>query len=79
MPDKKLITQMREAFRRKNYSIRTEKTYIQWVIRFVKFHHYKHPATMSEKHIQGFLNHLAVKLNMAAASQNQALNALVFL
>jgi len=70
---------MRAAIRRKNYSIRTEKAYIQWVVRFVKFHHFKHPATMNEKHVQDFLNQLALKLNMAAATQNQALNALVFL
>lgn len=79
MNDKKLVTQMRQAIRRKNYSIRTEKAYIQWVVRFVKFHHFKHPNTMNEKHVQDFLNHLAVKLNMAGATQNQALNALVFL
>ena len=70
---------MREMIRVKHYSIRTEQAYVQWIIRFVKYHHYKHPEKMDEKHIQAFLNYLAVKLNMAAATQNQALNAIVFL
>ena len=52
---------------------------MQWIIRFIKFNQYKHPENMNEMHVQSYLNYLAVKLNMAAATQNQALNAIVFL
>jgi hypothetical protein len=71
MAEKKLTEQMRDIIRIKHYSIRTEKAYVQWVIRFIRFHHFKHPNTMNEKHIQTFLNHLAVKQNMAAATKTR--------
>jgi integron integrase len=57
----------------------TEKGYIGWVLRFIDFHAGKHPATLSSQCVSAFLSFLADSENVAASTQNQALNALVFL
>ena len=75
----KLLDQLREAMRLKHYSLKTEKSYIHWVRRFIYFHHMRHPQEMGASEVQSFLNHLAVEQQVAASTQNQALNALVFL
>src|SRR5712692_3656285 len=75
----KLLDQVRETIRRKHYSIRTEQAYVDWIKRYIFFHGKKHPADMGEREMEQFLNHLAVKSNVAASTQNQALSALVFL
>ena len=75
----KLIPQVRQAIRVKHYSLRTEKSYVNWIKRFIQFHNIVHPAKMGATQVREFLNHLAVKENVAAATQNQALNALNFL
>jgi integron integrase len=75
----KLLDRVREVIRRKHYSIRTEKAYCDWIKRFIFFHHKRHPAEMAEPEITTFLTHLAAKSNVAAATQNQALSALLFL
>jgi integron integrase len=75
----KLLDQVREAIRLKHYSIRTEQAYCDWIKRFILFHHKRHPAEMAEPEITSFLTHLAAKSNVAAATQNQALSALLFL
>jgi len=76
---KKLLEQVRDVLRVKHYAYRTEKTYIFWIRRFILFHGKKHPVDMGAKQIQEFLTHLAVNRNVAASTQNQALNALIFL
>ena len=78
-PPVRLLDQVREAIRVRHYSIRTEKTYVDWVRRFILFHGKKHPARMGEHEVARFLTHLAVDERVAPATQNQALNALVFL
>jgi len=78
-PKAKLLDQVREVIRFKHYSIRTEQAYIQWIKRFIFFHHKRHPREMGEEEIQTFLTHLAAQQKVAASTQNQALNALVFL
>jgi integron integrase len=75
----KLLDQVREVIRRKHYSIRTEQAYCDWIKRFILFHHKRHPADMAEAEITEFLTYLAAKSNVAAATQNQALSALLFL
>ena len=75
----KLLDRVRETIRRKHYSIRTEEAYVDWIKRYIFFHHKRHPAEMSEPEIVQFLNHLAVQQKVAASTQNQALSALVFL
>ena len=75
----KLLDQVRETIRRKHYSIRTEEAYVDWIKRYIFFHHKRHPAEMGEREMEQFLNHLAVEKKVAASTQNQALSALVFL
>src|SRR6266498_3963977 len=75
----KLLDQVRDVIRRKHYSIRTEQAYCDWIKRFILFHRKRHPAEMAEVEITQFLTHLAAKSNVAAATQNQALSALLFL
>jgi integron integrase len=74
-----LIGQMREALRSRHYSRRTEQAYCLWVRRFIYFHGMRHPATMAEPEVNSFLTHLAVKENVSASTQTQALSALLFL
>lgn len=76
---KKLLDQVRDALRVKHYAYRTEESYLQWIRRYILFHHKRHPKDMAEPEIQAFLTHLAVEANVSASTQNQALSALLFL
>jgi len=75
----KLLDQLRNEIRLRHYSIRTEHSYADWVVRYVRFHNLRHPSEMGAPEINRFLTHLAVDGNVAASTQNQALCALVFL
>jgi integron integrase len=75
----RLLDQVRNEIRLRHYSIRTEHTYVDWTRRFVVFHNMRHPKDMGAPEITAFLTHLATHANVAASTQNQALNALVFL
>jgi integron integrase len=75
----KLIDQIRGVIRAKHYSRRTEEAYIHWARQFILFHDKRHPLEMGEIEVASFLEHLAVNKAVAASTQNQALNALVFL
>lgn len=68
-----------ERLRLKHYSIRAEQQYVQWVRRFILFHDKRHPVEMGAAEVEAFLTHLAVEGKVAAATQNQALSALLFL
>lgn len=74
-----LLDQVRERLRVKHYSIRTEQQYVQWARRFILFHDKRHPRELGAAEVEAFLTHLAVEGNVAAATQNQALSALLFL
>jgi integron integrase len=76
---KKLLDQLRDAIRLKHYSIRTEEAYVSWARRYILFHNKRHPKDMGSQEIEAFLTHLAVDQKVAASTQNQALNALLFL
>ena len=76
---KKLLEQMRDVMRVKHYSLRTERTYCDWVERFIRFHDKRHPREMNEVEVGEFLTHLARDGHVAASTQNQALSALLFL
>ncbi|MFZ5503496.1 MAG: integron integrase [Pseudomonadota bacterium] len=78
-PPPKLLDQVRERIRIKHYSIRTETQYCQWVRRFILYHGKRHPRDMGAPEVEAFLTHLAVDGQVAAATQNQALSALLFL
>jgi len=73
------LEQVREAIRVRHYSIRTEQAYVEWIRRFILFHGKRHPKDMTEQEVGQFLTDLAVHRHVAPSTQNQALNALVFL
>ncbi|WP_318152584.1 integron integrase [Halomonas sp. M4R1S46] len=75
----KLMDRVKATMRVKRYSPRTEKTYCYWIRFFIRFHGVRYPASMGAPEIKAFLEYLAVERHVAAATQNQALNALVFL
>ena len=76
---KKLLDQTRDVLRLKHYSLRTERSYCDWIERFIRFHRLRHPKDMGAAEITQFLTHLARIGNVSAATQNQALSALLFL
>jgi len=76
----KLMHQVKEVLRYHHYAYRTEQTYCDWIVRYLKFHGGKtHPRKMGKAEIERFLSHLAVQGNVAASTQRQAMNALIFL
>ncbi|MFZ2208816.1 MAG: phage integrase N-terminal SAM-like domain-containing protein [Porticoccaceae bacterium] len=70
---------MRERIRTKHYSIRTEAQYVQWVRRFILYHGKRHPRDMGAPEVEAFVTHFAVDGQVAAATQNRALSAPLFL
>ncbi len=75
----KLLEQVQAKLRVKHYSLRTERTYLDWAKRYILFHGKTHPEKMGAPEVEAFLSHLAVEGNVAAATQNQAKSALLFL
>ena len=75
----RLLDQVRARCRRLNYSVRTERAYLGWIRRFVLANGKRHPRDLGEQEIEMFLTDLAVRGNVAASTQNQALSALLFL
>ncbi|APV48907.1 integrase [Betaproteobacteria bacterium GR16-43] len=75
----RLLDQVRHGIRMRHYSIRTERTYVHWIKRFVVFHGRRHPREMGGEEVTAFLSALATERNVAAATQNQALSAILFL
>lgn len=74
-----LFTAIRDQVRLRHYSLRTEKTYIEWTRRYIRFCGGRHPRELGATEITTFLTHLAVDLKISASTQNQALAALLFL
>lgn len=75
----RLMDQVREVLRFHHYAYNTEKSYVSWILQYIRFHNKKHPKDMGKSEVEAFLSHLALNRNVAAATQNQALNAIVFL
>lgn len=73
------LDSIREAIRVRHYSHSTEKAYVHWVERFIRFHNMRHPKDMHDTEVIAFLTHLAVEQRVAPSTQNQAYNALLFL
>ncbi len=69
---------LRDKIRVKQYSYKTEQTYLDWTKRFIRFHKLRHPKDMGKAEIEHFLTHLA-KSGVSASTQNQALAALLFM
>ena len=78
-PAPRLLDQIRESIRFRHYSLRTERTYCHWVRRYILFHGKRHPRELGAQHVTAFLSALANTGRVAAATQNQALAALLFL
>ena len=93
-PKLKRLDPCREALRFHHYSYRTEQTYLDWIRRYVRFCRaplragaappgpgagWRHPRECGEAELKAFLSHLACERRVGASTQNQALNALVFL
>ena len=75
----KLLTQLRNEIRTRGYSYSTEKNYAKWVREFVLYHQKQHPENLKEDHVASFLHYLVNERNVAPATQNQALCAILFL
>ena len=73
------LEQLVAEIRRRNYSIRTEQAYETWVCRFLLFNGNRGLSELGHQEVKVFLEHLAVNRTVAASTQNQALNALVFM
>jgi integron integrase len=78
-PQRRLVDVMREAMRMRRMSLRTEKTYINWVRRYIRFHRGRHPRDLGASDLSDFLSHLASDRNVSPSTQNQALQAVLFL
>jgi integron integrase len=76
---KKLLDQLRDTIRLRHYSYSTEKTYVHWARRYILYHNKRHPAEMGAAEIEAFLTYLAKEGYVSSSTQNQALNALLFL
>lgn len=77
-PDK-LLDQLRAFMRSRHMAYTTEKLYVSWVLKYIRFHNRKHPSQLGAEDIEAFLEHLALEKNVAPGTQSSALNALVFL
>ncbi|MCK5940729.1 MAG: integron integrase [Planctomycetes bacterium] len=75
----RLLDRIRLSLRRAHKSPRTEEAYVMWAERFIRFHGIRHPRELGPEDLERFLNHLATERRVAAATQNQALSALVYL
>src|SRR5690606_8490962 len=75
----RLLDLVRRSLRTEHYSPRTEETYVDWIVRFVLFSGRRHPRELGAPEVERFLNHLAHEGKVAAATQNQALAALLYL
>lgn len=79
MSPPRLLDHVRQQITLRHYSRRTEQAYVYWIRSFIQYHNYAHPRELGQKEIRAFLSHLATEKDVAASTQNQALNALIFL
>jgi Phage integrase, N-terminal SAM-like domain len=75
----RLLDQLRKRIRYCHYSLKTEKAYVFWAERYIRFHGMRHPREMGSIEVQSFLTHLATKGRCAPSTHKQALAALLFL
>ena len=75
----RLMDQVREVLRFHHYAYSTEKSYVDWILRYIRFNNKRHPKDMGKAEIERFLSHLAINRQVSASTQNQAYNAILFL
>jgi site-specific recombinase XerD len=75
----RLLDRVREAIRMRHYSLGTEKVYVSWIRRFILFHDKRHPSEMGKHEVEAYLSYLAARRGVSPSTQNQALQALLFL
>jgi len=79
----RLLDQVRHILRLKHYSYRTEQCYVAWIERYLRFckgaGDWRHPSTLGATEVESYLTYLAADRHVSASTQNQALNAVVFL
>lgn len=75
----RFIDRLRTFIRARNLAYKTERTYVFWIKRYIRFHGYRHPSEMSTSDVEAFLSHLVVQRNISVNTQRTALNALIFL
>jgi integron integrase len=79
MAEKKLLDQLKDKILARHFSKKTVSSYVGWARRYILFHNKRHPSDMGRVEIEHFLNHLANDCHVSASTQNQALQALLFL
>ena len=75
----RLLDLVRDRLRLKHYSLRTEQAYVGWIKRYIIHHGRRHPKDMGKREVEAFLTSLAVERDVSAATQGQALSAILFL
>jgi integron integrase len=75
----RLLEQVTDRIRTRHLTYRTEKQYLAWIKRYIRFHGVRHPNSMGKAEVEAFLTFLAVERQVSASTQNQALSALLFL
>ncbi|MBY6222771.1 phage integrase N-terminal SAM-like domain-containing protein [Marinobacter nauticus] len=75
----RFLDRLRNFIRLRGLAYKTEKTYVFWIKRFIRFHGRKHPESMGTAEVEVFLSHLVLQANVSVATQRVALNALIFL
>ncbi len=75
----RLVDQLRHCMRIKHLSYSTEKTYLYWILNYIRFHNRKHPSQMGAVDVDDYLSYLAISRKVSPHTQAIALNALVFL
>jgi site-specific recombinase XerD len=78
-PPSPLLVAVRQQLRLVHYSERTAQSYIAWIVRYIRFHGTRHPAELGREHVMEFLSALAIRSNVSASTQNQALAGISFL
>jgi hypothetical protein len=73
------LQEIRRDMRLRGYSIKTEKTYLHWILRYIYFIDRRHPAEAGAEEVKAFLTHLAADKKVAINTQKIALNSVVYL
>jgi len=73
------INALKRNMRLRGYSIRTEHTYVYWIVNFIRFHGRRHPKDMGKKEVVKYLEYLVNDRLVSSNTQRIALNALAFM